>query len=211
MNNLKPKTQHPTSVILAGVGGQGVLLISELLARTAIAAGYNAKQKEIHGVSQRGGSVYSHVRFGPQVYSPLIMPGQADVILGVKKLEALRFAAYVNPGGLIIVNEHEIIPVSAGAAADNYPHQTIDYLKDKGLHVINLPATKLATELGNVRVANIILLGALSTFVALPQNVWAEVMQQRIPDRFLAINQKAFALGQQLAAEQQPAELLETA
>ncbi len=195
-----PKTQHPTSVILAGVGGQGVLLISELLAWTAIAAGYDAKQTEIHGVSQRGGSVYSHVRFGSQVYSPLVMPGQADVVLGVEKLEALRFAMYVKPGGLIIVNEHEIVPRSAGAAADSYPHQTIDYLKDKGLHVINIPATKLAIELGNIRVANIILLGALSAFITLPENVWEDVLQQRIPDKFLAINQKAFALGQEMAS-----------
>jgi len=209
MNNLKSAIQNSKSVILAGVGGQGVLLISGLLAQTAIAAGYDAKQTEIHGVSQRGGSVYSHVRFGPQVYSPLVMPGQADVVLGVEKLEALRFATYVKPGGLIIVNEHEIIPLSAGTAAGNYPHQTVDYLKDKGLRVINIPATKLAAELGNVRVANIILLGALSTFIVFPENVWEDVLYQHIPDRFLAINQRAFALGQKLANKHESTEMLE--
>jgi indolepyruvate ferredoxin oxidoreductase beta subunit len=201
MTNLKSKPQTPKSIILAGVGGQGVLLISELLARTALAAGYDAKQTEIHGVSQRGGSVYSHVRFGPKVYSPLITPGQADIILGVEKLEALRFAAYLRPDGLLIVNDYEIIPRSAGAAAETYPHQTIDYLKDKGLHVIDIPATKLAAELGNVRVANIILLGALSTYTGLPDNVWDDVLSQRIPERFLAVNRRGFALGRQLAGE----------
>ncbi len=201
INNPKSEIQNPKSVILAGVGGQGVLLISELLARTAIAAGFDAKQTEIHGVSQRGGSVYSHVRFGPQVYSPLITPGQADFVLGVEKLEALRFATYVKPGGLIIVNDYEIIPRSAGAAADSYPHQSIDYLKEKGLRVIDIPATKLASELGNVRVANIILLGALSKQTSLPQQVWLDILNQRVPERFLAINQRAFALGQEAVSQ----------
>ncbi|MFQ5612797.1 MAG: indolepyruvate oxidoreductase subunit beta [Anaerolineae bacterium] len=194
-----------TNVILAGVGGQGVLLISGLLARTAIAAGFDAKQTEIHGVSQRGGSVYSHVRFGPQVYSPLIIPGQADFILGLEKLEALRFAGYIKPAGLLIVNDHEVIPRSAGAAAESYPHQSIDYLKSKGLRLIAIPATGLAADLGNVRVANIILLGALSKFLALPESIWNDVLNRRIPERFLAINRRAFALGQQLASEHQTA------
>jgi indolepyruvate ferredoxin oxidoreductase, beta subunit len=190
-----------TSVILAGVGGQGVLLISELLARTAIAAAYDAKQTEIHGVSQRGGSVYSHVRFGPRIHSPLIIPGRADVVLGVEKLEALRFASYVKPSGLLIVNDHEIIPPSAGKAATAYPHQAIEHLRSKGLRLVDLPATRLAAELGNVRVANIILLGALSHYLSLPANAWDEVLQQRIPQRYLAINRQAFALGQELGGE----------
>ncbi|MFQ5575832.1 MAG: indolepyruvate oxidoreductase subunit beta [Anaerolineae bacterium] len=195
-------TTTTTNIILAGVGGQGVLLISELLARTAIAAGLDAKQTEIHGVSQRGGSVYSHVRFGPKVHSPLIAPGQADVVLGVEKLEALRFANYARQGGLFIVNDHEVIPRSAGGAAEKYPHQAIEYLKRQNVTVIDIPATRRATELGNIRVANIILLGALSTRLALPADIWRDTLNARIPERFLEINRRAFALGQKLAAEQ---------
>lgn len=191
--------QATTSVILAGVGGQGVLLISELLARTAICAGFDAKQTEIHGVSQRGGSVYSHVRFGRRIHSPLIAPGQADFVLGLEKLEALRFATYLNPSGLIIVNDHEAIPRSAGAAAASYPHQAIDYLQKKGIRLLRLPATARASALGNVRVANIILLGALSNFLPIPEQVWHDLLEQRIPERFLAINRQAFRLGRELA------------
>lgn len=195
-----------TNIILTGVGGQGVLLISELLARAAMAAGYDAKQTEIHGVSQRGGSVYSHVRFGRKVYSPLIMPGQADIILGLEKLEALRFAPYLKPDGMFIINDHEIIPRSAARAAENYPHQTVEHLQSNGARVVNLPATRLATELNNIRLANTTLLGTLSYYLTLHKDVWDEVLQQRLPEHYLTINRRSFALGKQLAAEHEKME-----
>lgn len=203
MNHPKSKIENQKSnVIVAGVGGQGVLLISELLARAAIAAGCDAKQTEIHGVSQRGGSVYSHVRFGARVYSPLISPGQADIILGLEKLEALRFVTYLKPDGLFIINDYEVIPRSAGSAANHYPHQAIDYLKGKGVRVVDLPATKMATtELSNVRLANTILLGALSYYLSLPEPIWEEIFKQRLPGHALTANRRSFALGRALANE----------
>ena len=190
-----------TSVILCGVGGQGVLLASELLARVAAASDYDVKQTEVHGVSQRGGSVHSHVRFGPRVYSPLVAAGSADVIFGMEKLEALRFAHYVAPAGVVLVNEHEIPPLSAGAAADSYPHDSVAFLRDKGLNVVALPASDMALELGNVRTANVLMLGALSRLLDIPAQKWDEALKARIPERFLDLNLKAFARGAEVAEE----------
>jgi len=188
-----------TNVIFAGVGGQGVLLIAELLALTAAATGQDVKQTEVHGVSQRGGAVESHVRYGPKVLSPLVAPGQAHAVVGLEKLEALRFAHYIRPNGVIIVNDHEIIPASVGVAAAKYPHQAIDFLRGKGLNVVVLPATQMAEELGNFRAANVILLGALSTYLDIPLDIWERTLQIRIPARHLPLNQQAFAVGRDLS------------
>ncbi|MEK6573371.1 MAG: indolepyruvate oxidoreductase subunit beta [Chloroflexota bacterium] len=130
-----------TNLIFAGVGGQGVLLIAELTARAAVRAGFDVKQTEVHGVSQRGGSVESHVRFGSTVYSPLVIAGQADVVVGLEKLEGLRYASFVNrQGGTLLVNDHEIIPGSVAGAAEKYPHHLIEFLCGKGLNVVALSA-----------------------------------------------------------------------
>ena len=184
-----------TNVIFAGVGGQGVLLIAELLALAAAAAGHDVKQTEVHGVSQRGGAVESHVRYGPKVWSPLVTPGQAHAVVGLEKLEALRFAHYVRLDGVIIVNDYEIPPASVGAAVAKYPHHAIEFLCSKGLNVVALPATKWAEDLGNVRVANMILLGVLSTYLDIPSEVWERTLEIRVPDRILALNRRAFQLG----------------
>lgn len=183
------------NVIFAGVGGQGVLLIAELLALAAAAAGQDVKQTEVHGVSQRGGAVESHVRYGPKVWSPLVTPGQAHAVVGLEKLEALRFAHYVRPDGIIIVNAYEILPASVGAAVAKYPHHAIEFLCSQGLNVVALPATKWAEDLGNVRVANMILLGVLSSYLDIPSEVWERTLETRIPDRLLALNRRAFQLG----------------
>ena len=145
---------EPTSLIFAGVGGQGVLLIAELTARAAIRAGYDAKQTEVHGVSQRGGGVESHVRYGQQVHSPLVMPGRADVVVGLEKLEALRFSHFVRAEegsihtddvqthGVLLVNDHEIVPASVPGAEQNYPHHALEFLQQKGFRVVALPASR---------------------------------------------------------------------
>ncbi|MER3514242.1 MAG: indolepyruvate oxidoreductase subunit beta [Chloroflexota bacterium] len=166
------------------------MLIAELLALAAAAAGHDVKQTEVHGVSQRGGAVESHVRYGPKVWSPLVTPGQAHAVVGLEKLEALRFAHYVRPDGVIIVNDYEV-----GAAVAKYPHHAIEFLCSKGLNVVALPATKWAEDLGNVRVANMILLGVLSTYLDIPSEVWERTLETRIPDRILALNRQAFQLG----------------
>ena len=189
-----------TSVVLAGVGGQGVLLVSEMLALAAIEAGYDAKQTEDHGVSQRGGSVSCHVRYGPIVYSPLVTAGQADAVVGLEKLEGLRYAHYLREGGTLVVNTHEILPLSAGPAASEYPQHAIEFLRARGLQVMDIAATNVAVAMGEVRAANVVLLGALSTCLNLPAEVWNKILRQRVPKKYLSLNQLAFAEGVRLAA-----------
>ena len=197
-----------SNLIFAGVGGQGVLLIAEITARAAVHAGYDVKQTEVHGVSQRGGSVESHVRFGQMVYSPLVRAGEADVVIGLEKLEGLRYANFLRPspltpvpnqgeGGTLLVNDHEIIPGSVANAAEKYPHHSIDFLRDKGIRTIALPASRMAQDLGDGRMANIVLLGALSALIDLPEVAWQEILRVKLPAKYRDANLHAFELGKE--------------
>ncbi len=189
------------SLMFAGVGGQGSLLVAELASIAAAHAGYDVKQTEVHGVSQRGGSVETHVRFGGKVYSPVVTPGEATAVIALEKLEALRFAHYVHPdNGVILVNVYEIIPGSVTGAAEVYPYQTIEYLQAKGLAVKPLAASQIARDLGDGRMANVVMIGALSALLPIPQTSWQKALQIRLPTRYLQNNQKAFAAGRQLMA-----------
>lgn len=184
------------SLMFAGVGGQGSLLIAELTSLAAVRAGYDTKQTEVHGVSQRGGSVETHVRFGEKVHSPIVTPGEANAVVGLEKLEALRFAHFLDPnGGTVLVNDYELIPGSVVDAEKIYPHDTIDFLRAKGFHVVVLPASQTARELGDARMANVVMLGALSTLLPIEQDVWEKTLSLRIPAKYLAGNLKAFACG----------------
>lgn len=189
------------NILLVGVGGQGVVLAAELLALAAIEAGYDVKQTEVHGVAQRGGAVSSHVRIGPKVFSPLTKPGEVDILLALEKLEALRYAHHLKDSGKAIVNDHEIDPIRFPGDERPYPKEAIDFLKGKGLRVIPVAATTKAIELGNRRVANVILLGVLSQFLDIPNEAWDRTLEGRIPQRFLEINRRAFARGRELAEE----------
>jgi indolepyruvate ferredoxin oxidoreductase beta subunit len=186
-----------TNVLIAGVGGQGAVLASELLALAAIAAGHDVKQGEFHGVAQRGGAVFSHVRFGERVYSPMAPRGAVDYLLALEKLEALRYAHFVKPGGTIIVNDHKVEPIRV-ADQRPYPDEAIDFLEGKGFNVVVVKATERAVELGNHRAANVVLLGALSESLDIPQETWESTLRERIPEKLLALNQQAFAAGRQL-------------
>ncbi len=186
-----------TNVLIAGVGGQGAILASELLALAAITAGHDVKQGEFHGVAQRGGAVFTHVRFGDRVYSPMARRGDVDYLLALEKLEALRYAHFVKPGGTVIVNDHEIEPIRVGDGRP-YPDDAIDFLKSKGFNVVAVEATETAVELGNHRAANVVLLGALAECLELPDDVWEKTLQERIPARLLSLNQQAFAAGREL-------------
>lgn len=187
-----------TNVLIAGVGGQGVILSSELLALAALRNGLDVKQGEFHGVAQRGGAVFSHVRFGDRVHSPMAPRGEVDYLLALEKLEALRYAHYVKSGGTIIVNDHKVEPVRMGDERP-YPDEAIDFLTEKGFNVVVVEATAKAIELGNYRAANVILLGALAPFLDIPAQVWQETLVERIPEKLLELNQKAFAAGEELA------------
>jgi indolepyruvate ferredoxin oxidoreductase beta subunit len=187
-----------TNVLVAGVGGQGVILSSELLALAAMADGRDVKQGEFHGVAQRGGAVFSHVRFGDRVHSPMTPRGQVDYLLALERLEALRYAHFVKPGGTLLVNDYKLEPARM-ADARPYPDDGVDFLASKGFDVLLIEATGKAIELGNYRAANVILLGALATRLDIPTEVWARTLEERIPPRLLELNRKAFAAGMELA------------
>ena len=188
-----------TNVLIAGVGGQGVILSSELLALAALADGRDVKQGEFHGVAQRGGAVFSHIRFGARVHSPLAPRGQVDFLLALERLEALRYAHFVKPGGTVIVNDHKVEPVRMGDERP-YPEEGNDFLAEKGFNVVVVRATEKAIELGNYRAANVILLGTLASYLDIPMAVWDETLEGRIPERLLELNRKAFLAGGDLAA-----------
>jgi indolepyruvate ferredoxin oxidoreductase, beta subunit len=188
-----------TNVLIAGVGGQGAILSSELLALTAIDAGYDVKQGEFHGVAQRGGAVFSHVRFGDKVYSPIARRESVDFMLALEELEALRYAHFVKPGGTIIVNEHTIEPVRTADHRD-YPDNAVEFLKSKGFNVIVVDATQMAIAIGNHRAANVVLLGVLAELLEIPDDVWNQTLDNRIPERFLSLNQEAFKAGRAVTA-----------
>jgi indolepyruvate ferredoxin oxidoreductase beta subunit len=201
-----------TNVILAGVGGQGVILAGELLAMAAVHVGHDTKQTEVHGIAQRGGSVHSHVRFGDVVYSPLIKPGEADVLIATEKLEGLRFAHHVREGGVIVMNSYELPPIRQAlrlrsgqaqgrpiGAGGHYPHEAPDFLRGKGFRVIAFNATERAAALGNHRVSNVMLLGAASLYLSISEEIWKATLEDRLPAGLLEINRKAFAEGRRIA------------
>jgi indolepyruvate ferredoxin oxidoreductase beta subunit len=188
-----------TNVVIAGVGGQGAILASELLALAAMRAGHDVKQGEFHGVAQRGGAVFSHVRFGDQVRSPMAPRGKVDYLLALEKLEALRYAHFVKAGGTIIVNDHEVEPIRV-ADQRPYPDNVVEYLEGRGFNVVVLGATEKALELGNHRAANAVLLGALAAALDITDQQWSETLEQRFPPRLLELNRQAFAAGQEALA-----------
>lgn len=194
------------NLLFAGVGGQGSLLIAELTSLAAANYGLDIKQTEVHGVSQRGGSVETHVRFGPKIYSPVVTPGEADVVIGLEKLEALRFAHYIDvDNGTILINDHEIIPGSVAGAEEAYPKNAIEHLKNLNLKIMSFAATQTAHDLGDGRMANVVMLGALSTMLPIPEECWQKSLRVRLPKRYLGGNQKAFKAGQQIIQELEPA------
>lgn len=186
-----------TNIIITGVGGQGILLASEIISESAVLAGYDVKRSEIHGMAQRGGSVNSHIRFGKKIYSPLVMKGECDLLLAFEKLEAVRMADFINKEGTIIVNDQQInpVPVSSGLAV--YPENIEEILKKYFPSVIFVNAFELAKQAGNVRTANIALLGVASKKLNIPIDVWEKVIVERVPQRAIEVNLKAFHLGLQ--------------
>ena len=189
-----------TSVLIAGVGGQGTILASELLAMAAMASGHDVKQGEFHGVAQRGGSVFSHVRFGDRVYSPMAPRGTVDFLLALEQLEGLRYAHFVKPGGTAILNDHRQEPVRV-ADERPYPEGATDFLERQGYNVVVLTATQTALKLGSHRAANVVLLGALSASLDIPAEVWDAVLEERIPERLLDLNRRAFTAGRAALVE----------
>ena len=185
--------------MLVGVGGQGTLLASDVLAGAGLRAGFDVKKSEVHGMAQRGGSVTSHVRWGPEVHSPLVACGQADVILAFEKLEAARYAHYLRPGGHLVVNDHAIPPVAASTGRAVYPSdaQIVASLLAATPNVHLVPGMVLAQRAGAARTVNMVLIGVLSRFVALDLEHWLSALQERVPPRSVEVNRSAFVLGRE--------------
>ncbi len=181
--------------MIVGVGGQGTLLASRILGNAVISEGYDVKVSEVHGMSQRGGSVVTYVRYGEKVNSPIIDKGGADIILAFEELEALRALPFLKKDGKIIVNTQNIdpMPVITGAAA--YPEHIIDSLKAAGADVTAVDALDLAIKAGNMKSVNVVLIGVMAKNTAIPENVWRDTIKSTVPEKFLEANLKAFELG----------------
>lgn len=191
------------SFVLVGVGGQGTLLASNILTEVGLAAGMDAKKSEVHGMAQRGGSVLSHVRWDRErVFSPLVGAGEADVLLSFEKMEAIRFAELVRRGGTAVVNDMAVVPVTVSSGKTVYPadEHLPRLFGQLGATLVMVPGEKLALEAGTVKAANVVLLGAVSRLLPLPEELWWQCLSQRIPPKFLEINRRAFALGRAAAA-----------
>ena len=183
------------NIMIVGVGGQGSLLASKLLGRLLLNRGYDVKVSEVHGMSQRGGSVVTYVRFGEKVASPVIDKGQADVLLSFELLEAARWTAFLKEGGKIITNTQKTNPMPVITGAAVYPENLVEKMQAKGLDVDAIDALSLAEEAGTAKAVNIVLMGRLSKSFDFTQEEWDTALQQSVPAKFLELNKKAFALG----------------
>lgn len=183
------------NILIAGVGGQGILLASELIGLAAQYENFDVKKSEVHGMAQRGGSVNSHVRIGKQVFSPTIPKGEADFLLAFEPLEALRFSNWLCKEGICIFNTQRIVPVSSFITGIPYPQNVKDILKKNEIKTYEVDATNEAKKLGNLRVVNMILLGVLSYFLNLKKDSWQSAIENSIKPAFVEINKKAFNIG----------------
>ena len=182
------------NIMIVGVGGQGTLLASRILGNVIIDQGFDVKVSEVHGMSQRGGSVVTYVKYGESVSAPIIDNGEADVILAFERLEAMRALPFLKEGGTIIVNDRAIDPMPVITGAAEYPDGIIDDLK-KAANVISVDALELAKEAGSIKAVNVVLLGILSNSFDFPEEKWIEALEASVPEKFLELNKKAFALG----------------
>ena len=183
------------NIMIVGVGGQGTLLASKLLGRMLLGKDFDVKVSEVHGMSQRGGSVVTYVRWGEKVYSPIIDKGQADVILSFELLEAARWTEYLKPGGRIITNTQQVNPMPVITGAAVYPQGLVEKMRNAGLEVDAIDALSLAEEAGSSKAVNIVLMGRLSKWFDFTEEEWLAAIEQSVPPKFLEMNKKAFHLG----------------
>ena len=185
------------SIMIVGVGGQGTLLASRILGNTVINEGYDVKVSEVHGMSQRGGSVVTYVKFGDKVYSPIIGEGEADIILAFEQLEAYRALPYLKKGGKIIANTQKMNPMPVITGAMQYPENILDKIAKKA-ELVSVDALSLAEEAGNIKAVNVVLIGVMAKSTDIPYERWLETIKTTVPAKFLDVNLKAFDLGYNL-------------
>lgn len=187
------------SIMIVGVGGQGTLLASRILGSVLGTAGYEVKVSEVHGMSQRGGSVVTYIRYGEKVYSPVIEKGQADMIVSFEQLEAARYVSYLKKGGTIITNTQKISPMPVITGAAEYPDGIIDKIKAMGINIIAVDALSAAEKAGSARAVNVVLMGVLSKVLpGIELDAWEKAVEKCVPAKVIEINEKAFALGRDL-------------
>ncbi|MCB2231412.1 indolepyruvate oxidoreductase subunit beta [bacterium] len=187
------------NILIVGVGGQGVLLASEIISAAAMNGGLDVKKSEVHGMSQRGGVVSSHVRIGPKVYSPVIEYGQADILMAFEQAEGLRAVDWMKATGVAVISTTKLVPaIVTSSKAFNYPDDPIADMKKKAKHVIAVPADKIAGELGNPRLVNTILLGVCSNYMPFSTELWQQMIREKVKERFVDINLKAFDRGREV-------------
>ncbi len=191
-------TNQVTNILISGVGGQGILLASEILSEVLMLAGFDVKKNEIHGMSQRGGSVVSHIRYGKKVYSSIIPEGQADVLLGFELLETYRCLPLVRQGGSVLTNNLQIFPPPVTLGKETYPEDIPAKIAAAFPDTTLVDGLRLAAEAGNPRTVNTVLLGALSKRVDIDDTCWQQTLQKMVPKKYLEENIKAFNLGRSL-------------
>ncbi|MEN6584081.1 MAG: indolepyruvate oxidoreductase subunit beta [Armatimonadota bacterium] len=187
------------NISLVGVGGQGTLLASEILCHVGLLSGKDVKKSEVHGMAQRGGSVVSQVRVGNKVHSPLIAVGETDILMAFEKVEALRFAHFLAPDGIAMVNDQEIRPVTVSTGQSEWPEDLDGKLRSTFSKLELVPALDMARELGNVRAVNVVMIGALSKHLEIADEVWREAITALVKPRFLELNLKAYEIGRAAA------------
>jgi indolepyruvate ferredoxin oxidoreductase beta subunit len=186
------------NVFLAGVGGQGILLASEVLCEAFLLGGHDVKKSEVHGMAQRGGAVTTHLRYGPKVFSPLIEPGTADLFLAFEKMEALRFAHFLSPGGTALVNTQEILPPSVATGKEPYPADIEKRLGEFTPNLFMVDALAAAIALREVRAVNIVMVGAASRFLPLAEEAYMDALRANLPEKIVDVNVRAFQAGRSL-------------
>ena len=185
------------SVMIVGVGGQGTLLASRILGDAMMDQGYDVKVSEVHGMSQRGGSVVTYVRYGDKVYSPIIETGEADIVLAFEQLEAARFLPYLKEGGTVVTSTQKIDPMPVVTGEKEYPQGLLSEMEEKGVNVLAVDALKLAEEAGSQKAVNVVLIGAMAQRLGGEKEAWLSAVECCVPPKFLEMNRKAFELGWQ--------------
>lgn len=184
-----------TSIMIVGVGGQGTLLASRILGNVAIKKGYDVKVSEVHGMSQRGGSVVTYVKYGNEVYSPIIDKGEADIILAFEELEAYRALPYAKIDGTMIVNTQTMDPMPVITGVAKYPDRILEKLESKKIKLVSVDGVSMAKEAGNIKAVNVVLIGILASKMNIEYQTWIDVIKETVPSKFLEVNLKAFELG----------------
>ena len=183
------------SVLIVGVGGQGTLLASRVLGSAMLSQGVDVKVSEVHGMSQRGGSVVTYVRYGDKVYSPIIAQGEADVLLAFEALEAARYLPWLKPEGTVVVNTQQMDPMPVVTGVAEYPKDILGKVREQGVKVVALDALGMAEEAGSSKAVNVVLIGAMAKKLDLPKEVWIDTIKETVPSKFIDMNLKAFELG----------------